>query len=688
MASVWEELKRRNVVKVAVAYAIVGWLLVQIAATFLPIFEAPAWILQVFTFFVILGFPLALILSWAYELTPQGIKRTKRVPLSESIRRISGRKLDFAIIGALVLALGFVVVDSYLLDTPDAAGGALVDPASLEAATSESASTPDRRSIAALPFANESAEAENAEFFANGIHDELLTQLAKIGSLRVISRTSVLEYRDSPKNMREIGQELGVATLLEGRVQRAGDMVRINVQLIDAETDEHIWAEVYNRELTGENIFAIQSEMATSIAVALEAAITPEEAALVDQVPTLSARAYDFYLSGNDYFTRPGDRTAMPLALQQYESAVEEDPSFALAWAALSRSHSLFFWYDLDRSPERLALALSAAEEALELAPDLPEAHIALASYYYQGFSDYEKALEELAIAEAAVPNSAEIFELRAYIYRRLPDLERSLASFDRAIELSPRSVDLLQQRAGTHLLARSYANAERDIERIREIQPDSGAARLWGAFIPLARDGNPDGIADEPSAFSLGVRHWLVWKSYLYARNYAAIRTYLDEVDDDFMSGGRAIYMPTALARGIANSLDGDLESAEIDLMTAVEQTQVALNDSPEDPRLHSALGQALAFLGETEAAIEAANRAMELLPVSEDAIDGAQLHLDATKIYAAVGDTTSTLQHLATYMSLPGRWSIESLSADPRFDAIRDDPGFQALVERYRQQ
>ncbi len=249
MAGLFAELKRRNVFRVGLAYAIVAWLLVEVASVVLPTFKAPEWVMQVFTFLVILGFPLALIFAWAFELTPEGIKREAEVDRAESITHVTGRKLDFAIIGLLVIAVVYFAVDKFVLQ-----------------GETEQASVVREKSIAVLPFENLSQDATN-EPFTIGIHDDILTQISKISALKVISRTSVMEYSDTTKNLKTIGAELGVATVLEGGVQRAGDRVRINVQLIDAATDEHLWADTYDRRLTAANIFAIQTEIATAIAM-------------------------------------------------------------------------------------------------------------------------------------------------------------------------------------------------------------------------------------------------------------------------------------------------------------------------------------------------------------------------------------------------------------------------------------
>ena len=324
MASVWGELKRRNVVRVAIAYAIVGWLLLQVADVILDNIEAPTWVFQATLLLLIIGFPVAIIFAWAFELTPEGLKKERDVDRSESVTHLTGRKLDFVIIGVLSIAVVVFSVERFASD---------------EQTPSSSLSTDDRRSIAVLPLDNLSPDPENA-FFADGIHDDLLTQLAKIGSLKVVSRTSVLEYRDSPKNMREIGRELGVATLLEGGVRRVGNSVRINVQLIDAKTDEHLWAETYDRELTAENIFAIQREMATSIAGELQATLAIEEVARIGVLPTQSTIAYDLYIRGR-YFWNQRTEEGFNRALEYLNQAIEEDPNYALAYAGVASVYVL-----------------------------------------------------------------------------------------------------------------------------------------------------------------------------------------------------------------------------------------------------------------------------------------------------------------------------------------------------------
>ncbi len=435
MASVWGELKRRNVVRVAVAYAIVGWLLVQVADLFLPALQLPEWTVTFVASLVILGFPLALIFSWAYELTPDGVERTKSVPLSESIAKVTGRKLDFMIISVLAIAVVVLAVERF---------------ASVDETPSSSLSTDDRRSIAVLPLDNLSPDPENA-FFADGIHDDLLTQLAKIGSLKVVSRTSVLEYRDSPKNMREIGRELGVATLLEGGVRRVGNSVRINVQLIDAKTDEHLWAETYDRELTAENIFAIQREMATSIAGELQVTLSLEEVAHIGVLPTQSTTAYDLYIRGR-YFWSQRTEEGFNRALEYLNQAIEEDPNFALAYAGVASiyvlmGHELFSWsHPRDTYPK----AQAAARRALELDETLAEAHSVLGDALLRYDWDFISADREHQRAIALNPNYGTGHQWYSHYLLPMGREKESLAHSLRALELDPLNL-IINLHLGWH---------------------------------------------------------------------------------------------------------------------------------------------------------------------------------------------------------------------------------------------
>jgi len=666
MASIWRELRRRNVFRVGLAYLAAAWLLLQVAEMILSNFGAPAWIIQALIFSSALGFPLVLIPAWFYELTPEGLRAESDVEAVEAVK-FTGRKIDFAIIGLLVLAVGFLVVDNYVLEEP---------PASFAAGDYSD-------SIAALPFANESAAAENAEFFANGIHDEVLTRLANIGSLKVISRTSVEEYRGTSKNLREIGRELGVAAILEGRVQRAGDMVRINVQLINATTDEHLWAEIYNRELTAQNILAIQSDIATSIADALESTLSPQAVARLDAVPTENTRAYDFYLSGREYQGRRGvDEASLSLAVQQFERAVEADPEFALAWTALSRSHSFMYFDGVDRGESRLDSAREAVERAFRLSPNLPEAHLARGYYYYHGLRDYDSALQEWAIAEQGMPGDSQLFEARAYVYRRIGDWDQALVNLERAIDLDPRNVGMLTTLSLSYESLRDYPRVQQIHERILELEPDNRFILLRRPRIRFQRGDFTSverALEIEAGGVDFGPRRslWL-WLAALHEQDYDAAVRILDEWEDN---------NEDAYLHGITYYLAGmpDLATPHLEAVRADIETE--LEDDPDDPRLVAGLGEILGYMGDTEPALDLAHRGLELHRQTADAAAGPQTHVRIIWALVAAGDYQTAVAELELYLSRPGRWSIEGLMIDPGLVPVRDDPRFLALLEKYRQ-
>ena len=432
MAAIWGELKRRNVVRVAVAYAIVSWLLLQLTDVLMPLLGLPEWVDRLVFLLLVIGFPLALIFAWAFELTPEGLKKEKDVDRSESNTPITGRKLDFIIIAALVLALGYFALDKFVLDP---SRDAELVQTTTDSITQQAIGTADN-SIAVLPFRNRSAVAEDV-YFVDGIHDDILTQLAKLSFFgKVISRTSMEQYRETNKPMPQIGQELGVATILEGGVQRAGDRVRINVQLIQAATDKHLWAETYDRQLTASNIFSIQSEIASAIADALQASLTPRERERIDRVPTENMAALESYFLGRQLFYRRG--SALDGAIAALRTAVDRDPAFAEAWTFLAAAALVTWGYDTSISDENaLALAKKASRRAIELNPNLGLA-LAVRANMAVGRRDWNEAFDLYHRALNVDSNDSTIrmwFGQFTFLYGYLSE---ALIHLERAYELDP----------------------------------------------------------------------------------------------------------------------------------------------------------------------------------------------------------------------------------------------------------
>jgi len=688
--SFWSELKRRNVFKVGAAYAIVAWLLLQVASIVLPTFAAPGWVMPAFTLFLALGFPVALILAWAYEITPEGVQKTRAVPPEESVRQLTGQRLNYVVTALLALGVAVLVVDNYLIGdgasrgpNPERAIGNATDGESSRAASGQ------RRSIAVLPFESRSALAED-EFFVGGLHDDVLTQLAGISGLRVISRTSVMEYRDRNRNLREIGEALGVDAILEGGIQRAGDTVRMNFQLIDAVTDEHLWADRYDRELTAANVLAIQSEMAAAIAAALETELTPEEASRLESRPTLNTVAYERYLSGREYLAQAQlEPRLFRIAAREFQAAVEEDSEFALAWSSLARAHLMLYWTGIDSSTERREMARAAVERALAIDPELPQAHLARGHYLYHGLLDYEGALAELAIAERGMPGSVDVLDMQTAVYRRLGDWDRVVALMERVAEIDPRAARYFEDFGRVYFVLGDYDTAERYFDEALAIAPEFGPAHAAKAWIPLLRDGDAAAaIARAEEAATIvgpGSVVSVSISSALYQRDYAAAIRYLEQA--------RLQAPLAAVVSGLIYQLAGD-EARAAERIAAVRE-QFARGPRPEDVESagqdSESSGQAALYMAAMEALAGEPERALEL---AQPALDGFARDAWASanrrgdvilSVLIPAGAIDQAFAELDVYFSTGAIWTVEALVADPRFDPIRDDPRTAALIERY---
>ncbi len=677
MGQLFEELKRRNVIRVGIAYTVVGWLLVQITALAVPAFGMPPWVNTVVFYFVLLGFPLALLFAWAYELTPEGLKRSHEVDPAASIAPSIGRRLDFIIIGALVLGLGYFVWESRFAGESE--------PADVEPVAE--AQMPDKKSVAVLPFQNLSRDEANTQF-TDGLHDDLLTQLAKIRDLKVISRTSTLEYRDTTKNMRTIGEELGVAAIMEGGVQRAGNRVRINVQLIDTATDQHLWAETYDRELSLENIFDIQSEIARNIATSLKATLGEETAGTGIAAPTQSLAAYESYLKG---------RLAMEISnfsleslegvQAHYQAAIAEDPDFALAWAELAGVNDWIYWFT-DRSDENRAATLKAAEKALELAPELAEAHFAMARYYYHGLLNYDRALAELALAETDMAGTSAFLGTRGAIFRRSGNFAAAASDFVRAAELDPKNVVLQIDAIFTLTALRRFSEADARADRL----PDTPQYRVLYALQKpqsiAARSGDPgpaleifDRLQDKDFGFFVTPGGYFGFLLEAGRHDNA-----LALVERDIWTPWREFgsYFPKDFYRALA-VFATDPVAAKAPSERALAGFEARITVAPDDWSFHSGKGVILALLGRYDEAVAAARRAMEIFPLERDAFAGIRPIGGMATALAISGRYDEALEVLDRYLPLPGAVSLRSFMNFYPVAGLESHPGFAALVEKH---
>jgi TolB-like protein len=494
------ELKRRNVYKVAIAYAVVAWLLLQAASILFPTFEAPSWTMKVFVVVVALGFPIALIIAWAFELTPEGIKRTDEI---EPRLRSRNRAWIYVVVIAGAISVGLFFLGRYTV------------PTKLSASANAAA-----KSIAVLPFENLSEDKANA-YFADGIQEEILTRLAKIADLKVISRTSVMQYKSGVKrNLRQIANELGVAHVVEGSVQRAGNRVRVSAQLIDAKTDTHLWVERYDRPL--DDVFGIQSEIAKAIATQLQAKLSPAEKAAIEQPPTTDLVAYDRYVRAKKLFedaATPRIFEHVRQGIQLLNQAVAHDPTFLLAYCELARAHAYLYFLGVDHTAARVALAKEARDAALRLSPERGETHLAAAWVAYHCYLDYETALSEVAIARRGLPNDASIFDITAFITRRQGQWKQCTRNLERAAELDPRSMRLLVTGAAdTYQFMRSFSDMAAALDRALVVAPGDANTRVARAFVDLKSRADTEPahkviqniVLEDPSAVYVIAEQWL----------------------------------------------------------------------------------------------------------------------------------------------------------------------------------
>ena len=633
------ELKRRNVYKVAVAYAIVAWLLIQAASILFPTFEAPAWVMKVFVTAVILGFPVALIFAWAFEITPEGIKRADEVSPDESMTRRRSWKLTAIIVLVAVVAAGLLIFQFTRKANVNTKVNVAVD----------------SKSVAVLPFENLSSDKENA-FFAQGIQDEIITTLSKIGGLRVISRTSTANYKSAPENLPKIARELRVANVLEGSVQKSGDRVHINVQLIQADTDAHLWAQSYDRQLI--DIFAVEAEVAKRIADALSATLSPQEKARVETKPTENSDAYVLYLRGREYQTRPDNFLQdFRSAARYFEQAIALDPNFALAHARLSAVTSqIYHWFEPTEATKQKAHA--EALESLRLQPNLGEGHAALGLYLYYEEADYEGALREFRLAAETLPNDGDVGLYIAAVLRRQGRLTEAIAAYKRAEAIDPRNQVTLYDASQTYFGLRDWSNALRGLNRVLQLAPDSINVKIQRGYTEFFAKGStaPIKVALESIPANVdpdGVVTFARWDVSLMDRDPAAAERALASCRLETITSQPGAPLPKSYLQGCIDLVRNDTARAQIDFEAARPALEKTVANSPQDPTRHAQLGLLYAFMGRKEDALREGQRAVELKPLTRDVIEGAIAQAFQALIFARTGETdraTSEIERLLT--------------------------------------
>ena len=693
-SSLLAELARRNVIRVAGLYLVAAWLATQVAGTVLPMFGAPGWIARSVVIVLALGFLPAMGVAWAFELTPEGLKRDGDVAPEASIAPQTGRRLERLIIAVLAIALAYFGVDKFVLAPRHEAARIALAPAPRAASAAATSPAAPAKSIAVLPFENLSEDKANA-YFATGMQDEILTRLAGIADLKVISRTSTEQYASHPPNLRIVAKELGVATVLEGSVQKAGGKVRINLQLIDAASDTHLWAQNYDRGL--EDVFAVQSDVAAQVAEALKAQLLPRESARIASVPTHDVLAHDYYLQGLSLFRQlqtgsaSDPAAAGTLAISLFQRAIATDPSFALAFAQLSYLQAYLHWYGVDNRAELVAAADSTARQALALQPGLPEAHLAMGYAHYWGHRDYAPALEAFETARNGMPNSAEVIAAIAYVHRRQGAAMRAIAELRQAEVLDPRDSLVPREIANSYVALRRYAEADVAYARSLAIFPGDieareqrANARILAGDLTSARrmieaippDSDPQGSA---SLLRINLA--------ILSRDPAAALAAIDSAPTWLVTRWEHSVVPRSLLRGQALAMKGDATAAHAALLEARGQLQSMLDNPGMAPDALSYLGLVHAGLGDKVQALAVARAAARQMPMARDPIVGA-FRLDRlARTEAHVGEATAAIDHLQELMRANGGSTVSAatLRIDPAWDPLRRDPRFVALLRQY---
>ena len=653
------ELRRRNVYKVAVAYAVVGWLVMQVAATVVPALHLPGSLTTAVVVLTLLGFPIALVIAWAFEMTPEGMKRTENISPNEAIPQWSKRKFAALIVTIALIAAGLLAFQLLRASKTIVIANA-------------------NKSVAVLPFASLSEDKANA-YFADGIQDEILTRLSKIAELKVISRTSTEQYQSKPGNLSEIAKQLGVAYILEGSVQKSNDSVRVNVQLIKADGDSHLWAETYDRKLT--DIFAVESEVAQRIASSLEARLSGREQEQVANIPTKNPEAYDAYLRGLALLNKQGFEP-IESAIGYLQKAIELDPQYAQAWAQLGIAESQKSGYE--DTPAQLERARVAAETAVRLQPDLAETHEGLATYYYYGLHDFDRALLELEQARSRDPNNPEVLLYIGLVKRRQGKLDESIEYQHKATQFDPRNPDIWGNLGGSYRGKRDFKTSREMVDRALAISPDELDLVGYKAET-YAAEGNLD-AADEVLRGHQIMPHTEAFYQQIYSllcrrRFEEAIRTYSaaasalgmmpplmaarrkGQLGQLHWFAGHMLEAQQLLeeARGELTALR-DKGNTSLDVLDALVETNGFLDDRPQLDR-------------EAEALLKETAPDKWRYGLSEQTVAGA---------YSVMGATDRALPLIEHALSVDCDTSLTlaNLRQHPVWDRMRNDPRFQKLT------
>jgi len=686
IGSFFAELKRRHVYKVGAAYAVAGWLVVQIVTQVFPIFEVSAVAQRIIVLIVVAGLPITLILSWLFDITSEGIVLTGELPVSgeapKARREWRGidRKLNYLLGALLLVAIAYLAAERFglIAGSQKTSNGATAIPA---------------KSIAVLPFENLSDEKSNA-YFADGIQDEILTKLASIADLKVISRISTAKYKSKPEDLKTVSQQLGVATVLEGSVQRADGKVRVNVQLIDARSDTHLWARSYDRDI--KDIFAVESEVSQEIADALQAKLSPNEADKLAAAPTHDPEAYDLFLKG-EYEEHQAQASRKLETYDQaatwYRQAIARDPHFPLAIARLAENEVWRHWYFQHLNDADLLKVKSTAEQAVALAPELAQGHIALGLYYYLARRQFDQALGEFQRAQELQPNNVQALNYAAHVHRRQGQWQRHLSELAKCERLDPRDALIPTQIGASFCRLRMWEEANRAGSRSVALEPHNLSGMI---DVLLSRLNGTGDIAKAKRTLATFPADSLIAVSYKFGGEvsnvigqgpyvYVLMRDYAAALEAWGKKSGTSTAERDALsARAAIHVLAGDTSAARDEIERAHSLVETSLREQPDDPQFLVQLSWIDVALQRNSEALTLARKAAESMPPEKDAVEGPEFLANLAEIEARIGDASGAVETLRQVLLLPAGMvvSIERLKIDPVWDPIRNDPGFQQLL------
>jgi TolB-like protein/Tfp pilus assembly protein PilF len=683
MSSFFRELKQRKVYRVAVGYAVVAWLVVQISATVMPAYHAPEWILPLVITAVALGFPVALVLAWAFDIKGGAIKKAPE----STVATVSGaNRRRVWLLAAVGLIISALAIGGYWLWHPWRKTLTVLQPppATMPAIL--------EKSVAVLPFENLSSDPDNA-YFADGIQEEIRTRLAKIADLKVISRNSTQRYQSKPGNLAEIAKQLGVAHILEGSVQKAADQVRVNVQLVNVQTDSQLWAETYDRKLN--DIFSVESEIAKKIAESLQAKLTGREEEALAARSTNNPEAYDAYLRALVFEARSNySSDALFKAIDFYGLAVQLDPNFALAWARLSGLHALLYFNRGDATAARRDAAKEALENAQKLQPNSPEILLFVGYYQYWVQRDYELAKTTFEHVSKMLPGNGEVSYALGAVARREGLWDESVAYWERGLALDPLNTALLIEVAWTYAALRQFPTALKLYDRALDILPNELSLMALKASIYQAEGNLPEAAkllvqvnAQTNSDFAARIKlaqfrlernqtEAIRFVQALHARLHFA-----SGIDKGMKQGGNALIQRVA----------GDTASAKAAAEQARNTLEPLSKDQPDNAFVPAALAVDYAILDEKSSALNEAQRAITLVPSSKDRLSGPGYEENLALVEMIIGENSRAISTLARLLQTPyGGWLYNPapitpalLRLDPLWDPLRADPAFQKLCE-----